>query len=147
MHCLLHLVVKNTAQAKNRRRVIATTSNTPQMFRIFIPLIAFVLFSCASSNNNGGPCTYDIDTIPATIISIDTTKSQYPEIRITVKTMKGTFDTMYYNSGSRQGDVLQNKDLRTGEYVIGTQFECEHQVRTSGQCNPEIFLVRPTFYK
>jgi hypothetical protein len=107
--------------------------------RVVIALLFIVTIAACGSGDNGGPCTYDTDSVGATIVRMDSTNTPYPDIILTVpSTLNGT-DTLRYTNVTNESPTWEVAAERG--YKVGAQLMCIRQVRTSGACTPEIFVV------
>ena len=105
--------------------------------------VAFVFFLFMSCNSNptvvGGPCTYNISKLPATVIAIQQHDNLSSEILFTIQ-KDGKTDTLWYTRefpGWATADDVKKYDLK-----VGNQFVYECRTRTSGECTPEIDVLK-----
>lgn len=115
------------------------------MYKVIFPLLAFLVASCASEPKNGGPCEYEIDTVPATIVRMDSTDSPYPEIVLTVPSKLNGTDTLLYTYYAEESPTWEVATERG--YSVGARLKCIREYRTSGHCDPEIFVVKKELYR
>ncbi len=116
------------------------------MHKLLIPIATLLLHACNSSDDdNGGACTYVTDTIGATIIRIDSAGPTYPEIVLTANNSNGELDTIWYSNNS--GEAITWDQVHERGYVVGAKLKCVHQLRTSGHCTPEYFVVKPELFQ
>jgi hypothetical protein len=102
-----------------------------------------VIFFCACGSNaddNGGPCNYEIDTVGATIMRIDSTGTPYPDIVLQVPSKINGTDSIRYTNNTNESPTWEVTAERG--YKVGAQLKCIRQFRTSGHCDPEIFVVQ-----
>lgn len=116
------------------------------VFRKFLPRIcillsAIMLLYCSSCNNEdnnvaGGPCTYQYDTIPAQIISIDTVDSRNRNLLLVL--VKGgvyKHDTIDLHADFHHyttSEQLQQKNIRLNDSLIFISGKI-----INGSCNPD----------
>lgn len=119
------------------------------MYKVILPLFCLVLLAACESPRNGGPCEYEIDTIAATIIRMDSSGNNYPFILVSVpsKDRAGGVDTVAYDSNSDTKDAISWELANERGYSIGARLKCVREYRTSGHCTPEMFTVKKELYK
>ena len=101
----------------------------------------FTLVSCSCHNTRsaqvmGGPCTYTIRTIPATVISVDSINAfYYSDIRFIAKGVEGHDGDIFYYSrlygGYVSKEVIKSKNIHPRQTI---PFRVENI--TKGTCNP-----------
>lgn len=111
------------------------------MSRIYIPFVLVLLISCSSCSNAdeqvaGGPCTYQYDTIPAQIISIDTVDNSNRNLLL-VLAKSGVYkhDTINLHADFHHyttSEQLQQKNIRLNDSLIFITGKL-----ISGSCNPD----------
>ncbi len=102
--------------------------------------MSIILFSCNPSPNQnvaGGPCGYQSDTTPATIIDIYPTNqdSSYFEVVFAVLKFEQP-DTLYYSN--EFSGYAKKSELDSLKMDIGNKYIYEHRTITSGHCSPDI---------
>ena len=110
------------------------------MLKTCIPalLLSGVFLSC-DEPQDGGPCTYDTDTINAPIVRVDSNGSDYPELYVAVPLKPDGTDTMRYYSLTNESPSwadCEAKGLKTG-----TMLKVQRMYIQSGHCTPELFRV------
>lgn len=110
------------------------------MNKLLIFLPAFFLFACNNTYpDNGGACTYVTDTVGATIVRLDSNGTAYPDMMLHVTQANGEIDSIRYPQNN--GEVFTWDSARARGYKVGLQLKTRHELRTSGHCTPEIFVV------
>jgi hypothetical protein len=102
-------------------------------------IISLLIISCREQGEtDGGPCSYRINKLPATIIAIENRDSATAEILFETET-NGKKDTLYYTRtfvGWATPDLIARYDLQVGNRFV---YE-EHQI-TKGTCNPHFYRL------
>lgn len=119
------------------------------MYKVILPLFTLVFLGACESSRNGGPCEYEIDTVAATIIRMDSSGNYDPFILVSVpsKDRAGGVDTVAYNSNSDPKDGISWEDANERGYSVGARLKCVREYRTSGHCTPEMFTVKKELYR
>ncbi|HTL82781.1 MAG TPA: hypothetical protein VL651_13805 [Bacteroidia bacterium] len=106
----------------------------------FSALLCPTLFlaSCGGSKDAG--CTYDDKTIAAHVVSIiPSADGESAEIYFTVRTSSGGIDTITFSQ--QFGAPAYPEDLNELDVHAGDSLKCTHRVKTSGNCDPELFVL------
>lgn len=136
------------AQARNRHHVtVIISKHDKNMYKVIFPLLSLFIFACEGPTANGGPCKYDIDTIAATIIRIDSAGPTHPDIVVTVPSKMNGTDTLRYSANSEGYESPTWETANERGYSVGARLKCVREYRTSGHCTPEIFTVKKELYK
>jgi hypothetical protein len=108
-------------------------------------IISSFLFSCRDRGPvDGGPCAYQVNKLPATIIAIEKHDSISSEILFEVETA-GKKDTLYYTRnfpGWATNDDIAKYDLK-----LGNRFVYEEHEITKGTCNPLYYRLTLVKFK
>ncbi len=110
-----------------------------------IAAIAFPFFfvSCFQQKDGGG-CTYDKDTIPATLIAlVDINEKSYDALFEV--DLEGRKDTLSY-AGKNNGHYIFTDELPKETLEPGKQYQYIVQKIITGTCDPEVgFILLKTF--
>jgi hypothetical protein len=115
------------------------------MNKLLFLLPALFLLACGNDNVNGGSCTYISDTVGATIVRMDSTGTPYPDIVLHVTTAKGDVDSIRYSNNTNE-NITWDTAIARG-YKVGVKLKTRHELRTSGHCDPEYFIVTKEIMK
>ena len=115
-------------------------------FFVTLSVSAIMLLSCSDQPKAGGNCDYDIKTVPATVIAVlPSEDGESAEVLFEVSTADGKTDTLYFSK--QFGSPAYSEDLIGLDLHIGNALQCEHKVRKTGTCDPEIFVLKRDTYK
>lgn len=122
----------------------ALTSDAMPINRIHL-LLPVLIFAQCSSPDNGGPCNYDVDSIGATIVRMDSTGTPYPDIWLIADNKNGGVDSIRYTNNTGESPVWEVCTERG--YAVGAKLKTIRKVRTSGECDPRIFVVKKELWR
>lgn len=112
--------------------------NKPLLLLLLLP--SFVFVACTTVPDNGGACTYVSDTVPATIVRMDSLgDTPYPDIVLHVTQANGELDSLRYANATNE-NITWDTAIARG-YKVGVKLKARHELRTSGHCNPEYFVL------
>ncbi len=115
------------------------------MNKLILLFPALFLFACGSTPDNGGPCTYVTDTVGATIVRLDSNGTPYPDMMLHVTKANGKIDSIRYPQNN--GEVFTWDTVTAHGFKVGMQLKARHELRTSGHCSPEYYVVSKEIFK